>query len=137
MTAPQDTWYARLLFAEGRGYPLWDPAPHDQAPEGLRIGEIGWVDNGEFIVLPSVKLEMNGNLPRAYHVRQGSSVELTPLPSLNSDDLRNKLHQYPPRATISYTTQNRVMFGTSGRMDLSSGVLAPVQGGWNIGRYST
>jgi hypothetical protein len=120
MTAPQDT-YARLLFSEGRGYPLWDPTPHDQAPDGLRIGEIGWLDNGQFIILvPSLKVEMDGDLPRGYQVRQDAAVKLIiiSLPPLNPEDLRSKLYQYLPRAMICYTTQNRSMLAVSRKMDL-------------------
>ncbi|KAI0369524.1 hypothetical protein BV20DRAFT_353149 [Pilatotrama ljubarskyi] len=71
-TAPWDI-YAEQLMHLGYGYPLWIPDPAPEAAQ-VQIGDVGWVNDGEFVPLFNAPRGENDAQPRG-----GVPVDHVPL----------------------------------------------------------
>ncbi|KIK94593.1 hypothetical protein PAXRUDRAFT_124028, partial [Paxillus rubicundulus Ve08.2h10] len=112
--------YASLLIPRdtSRGYPLWNPEPNSELPEvcrdeGLRLGDVGIVKDGNFDVL------FNILLPREHPVNQWSGVPTTfrQVPTLPRDF--SKLS--------GYDNHGYIISSKSVRTSVVVNVVAPVQ----------
>ncbi|PPQ81823.1 hypothetical protein CVT26_010003 [Gymnopilus dilepis] len=110
MTLPPNEIYARLLFAEGQGLPLWDPSLDANSPQqyqqhGIQVGDVGYHSrDGRFIFLFNISLPKEhpiniwrGNLPDSFE----------PI-TLGIPDSRPGA--YPPPSVFLHTNSGKMSF---------------------------
>ena len=106
LTKPWDV-YACQLFPQGYGHPLWVPEPSSTSGREVLVGDVGWLQKGEFRSLFNSMEQEDGpanrekSVPRDFEVFSSSNMSIgttnlvtVPMifsPSINASDAQAEI----------------------------------------------
>jgi hypothetical protein len=96
--------YAKLLLGKCYGYPLWDPQTTeenaDYEKDGVRIGDVGFLDQGAFNFLFNICVPEEHAINSLLRKPEGQAYSFVAV-AIEDDDVRHKRIAFPPEACVS------------------------------------